>query len=507
MFILPGLDIQIQDGTGKHAVFLILVLNLLGQFTDDMTIRLAEPHGFGTGFTPLHPAPGIGDGPFFFDGGTAGQEKDLCLDFIGFHARTAPEGPRFVVKDIDVDHPVQLAHSLSGLVGIGTTAGGILSPGKKAPELFLVHGIKKLEPGIGFSGIGLGQPGIGDILIGLGVHGPKQADRILGIVLPPVGALGIIAMRRIRIVVCLERRQMRLGNLEVARDDMPQQTMVRGALNIGLTAQGIDSTTGHTNVSEEQLDHGHGTDILDTHGMLGPAHGIHDSRGLVGRSRSRIGLIDLKDLIFGSTCYIGNFVDIVTFVMLFQKLKYTTLMLQAGIFLGIPVFVSFKSPVGFVIFATVVTARLAFLISGKKAILELEFLADNKGGIGIVDHVLLEIQLVIKDIFDHSAQKSDIGPAPEGGINIRLGGCLGEPGIYIDECSPVFFGLINPLERNGMIGCRITAHNQNDVTVLEINPVVGHCTASERLCQSRNSCAVSNTCLVLNPDQAKGSQE
>ena len=38
--------------------------------------------------------------------------------------------------------------------------------------------------------------------------------------------------------------------------------------------------------------------------------------------------------------------------------------------------------------------------------------------------------------------------------------------------------------------------------ILEIYPVVRHCTASERLCQSRNCCAVSNAGLMFNIHQA-----
>ncbi len=58
-----------------------------------------------------------------------------------------------------------------------------------------------------------------------------------------------------------------------------------------------------------------------------------------------------------------------------------------------------------------------------------------------------------------------------------------------------------------MIAGRVAAHYQNTVTVAEIDPVIGHCTASKRLCQSRYSCAVSYPGLVLDVDETQAPEE
>jgi hypothetical protein len=52
-----------------------------------------------------------------------------------------------------------------------------------------------------------------------------------------------------------------------------------------------------------------------------------------------------------------------------------------------------------------------------------------------------------------------------------------------------------------MVGSGVAPHDQNHISILKINPVVGHCAASERLCQSRYSWAVSDTGLVFDIDQ------
>jgi hypothetical protein len=58
-----------------------------------------------------------------------------------------------------------------------------------------------------------------------------------------------------------------------------------------------------------------------------------------------------------------------------------------------------------------------------------------------------------------------------------------------------------------MVFGSIAAHNQNTITVLNIIPVVGHRTASERLSQSRNSCAVSDTGLMFEVYDTLGAHE
>jgi hypothetical protein len=50
----------------------------------------------------------------------------------------------------------------------------------------------------------------------------------------------------------------------------------------------------------------------------------------------------------------------------------------------------------------------------------------------------------------------------------------------------------------------IGSHDQDAVGVSNVDPVVGHGAASERLCQSRNSGAMSDTSLMFDIDQTKG---
>jgi hypothetical protein len=58
-----------------------------------------------------------------------------------------------------------------------------------------------------------------------------------------------------------------------------------------------------------------------------------------------------------------------------------------------------------------------------------------------------------------------------------------------------------------MVGGRVAAHDEEDITVFEINPVIRHCATPERLCQSRYSWAVSDPGLVFNVHQTQPPQE
>ena len=55
-----------------------------------------------------------------------------------------------------------------------------------------------------------------------------------------------------------------------------------------------------------------------------------------------------------------------------------------------------------------------------------------------------------------------------------------------------------------MVFGSIAAHDQEAITVFQIHVVIGHCAAPERLCQSRNSGAVSNPGLMVQINDAQG---
>jgi hypothetical protein len=57
-----------------------------------------------------------------------------------------------------------------------------------------------------------------------------------------------------------------------------------------------------------------------------------------------------------------------------------------------------------------------------------------------------------------------------------------------------------------MVFGRVASHHQHYVSILEIYPVIRHCTATIRLSQSRNSCGVSYSGLMFYIDKPKGTE-
>src|SRR5579862_3098609 len=59
------------------------------------------------------------------------------------------------------------------------------------------------------------------------------------------------------------------------------------------------------------------------------------------------------------------------------------------------------------------------------------------------------------------------------------------------------FGFNRPLKATGMVLCWIATHDQHHVGVLDVDPAIGHCPASECWPQTGDRGAVSNASLVF----------
>ena len=73
----------------------------------------------------------------------------------------------------------------------------------------------------------------------------------------------------------------------------------------------------------------------------------------------------------------------------------------------------------------------------------------------------------------------------------------------MDKGSAFVLGSLDPFKRNRMVLGNIATHIKDDISISEINIMVCHCAATERLCQSRYSGAVSYTGLMFNIDEAE----
>ena len=93
-------------------------------------------------------------------------------------------------------------------------------------------------------------------------------------------------------------------------------------------------------------------------------------------------------------------------------------------------------------------------------------------------------------------------PERRGTWIIAAGGCSRVAGIDMDDRGPVLLLCPqDPLEGDGVVLRGVAPHDQDAIAVLQIDVVVRHRTAPERLSQSRYGGAVSDPGLVVDVDQ------
>ena len=428
------------------------------------------------------------------------QQEDFGLHLLGVDAGTVPVVRGFGIVQLGADHPVQIVQSLAHLVGVGEAVHGVDAEDKTTLDLALVHLVHDVHVRVVRSGLALGQQAVAEVIFRFRlftIPALEQAGEVLGPVAPPVGTVGDLGDRGIGLVELGQGLPGSQRQADIAGQHMVQQGMVRRALHVGLATQGVDAAAGHTDVAQQQLHQRGAADVLHAHGMLGPAQGIQDGAGLVGLAGGTELLVDLEQVLFGNTRDVGDVLQGVTRIVLLHQVEDAAFVLQRSVTQRSAVRALFKAPL-----ALVILARLG-VIAAEKAILEVIALADDERGVGIVDDVIVEIAVRFQDIVDHTAQERDIRTGAQRHMIIATGGRTGELGVDVDKRRTVVLGPHDPFERNRMMFSGIAADNKNHVGILDVDPVVGHSTASERLCQSRNSGAVSDPGLVVHLDNTQ----
>ena len=69
------------------------------------------------------------------------------------------------------------------------------------------------------------------------------------------------------------------------------------------------------------LDDGHGPDVLNADGVLGPSHGVQYGPGLVLRSGGGIRLVDLQQVFYRGSGNVGDLLRGVAGIVFFQELE------------------------------------------------------------------------------------------------------------------------------------------------------------------------------------------
>src|ERR1700675_89002 len=160
---------------------------------------------------------------------------------------------------------------------------------------------------------------------------------------------------------------------------------------------------------------------------------------------------------------------------------------------------SFEVPALFVVPGRFVVHLRFRIEAGVEAIVgEFKSFFNNEGGIGVVDEVIFGDAVVFDGVANYAAEKCDVGAGADLYVHVRVCGGAGQAWINDDGFRvTVNFGFNRPLEAAGMVLGGIAAHDQHHVGVLDVDPAIGHCAASEGGPQTGDRWAVSNAGLVF----------
>ena len=151
-----------------------------------------------------------------------------------------------------------------------------------------------------------------------------------------------------------------------------------------------------------------------------------------------------------------------------------------------------------------IVAALLGIEAGEKAVGKAVIVADDPGGVGVLAHVFLLDAIMLDGIVDHAADEGDVRARTQFGEDVGDRAGAIETRIDVQDIGALLLGARQPIHRYGMVFRRISAHDQDDIGVQHVDPMVGHRPSAERGRQTDDRGAVSEPGLVFDVHQAEG---
>ena len=341
-------------------------------------------------------------------------------------------------------------------------------------DVALVHQLVRLQHVVRL--VQLGQVIKAPVVVGGGGVAPPrlhQADVELRVVLPErhlVGAQRLLrALGDVGVVVLL----VLLRQCQVAGQQVGHQADVGQALDVGMPAQRVHATTGHADVAQQQLHHGAGTHVLCADRVLRPAQRVQDGHRLVLDGGGRDHVPDLADAVGRRAADALDHLHRVARVVLLEQVVDATRVLQRRVAAHEAIVTVGVVPAGAVV------AALLFVVARIQAVLEGELVLHQERHVGVVQHVLVLDAVLGQQVVDQAAQEHDVGTGADRRVHVGHRGRAVEARIDHDQPGLVVrLGLGHPFEpaRVGLGG--IATHDQDQVGILDVDPVIRHRTTA-----------------------------
>ena len=259
-----------------------------------------------------------------------------------------------------------------------------------------------------------------------------------------------------------------------------------------MAAQRVHAAACHPHVAEQQLDHRHGADVLRAHGVLRPAQRVQERGGSVGGAGGSQHFTHLQEVRFRRAADVLHDVRRIAGDVLLQQVPHAARMRERFIAHRIAVFIELIVPGRFIV--------LAFfgVIAAKQPVFEGKIIPHQQVRVGVVLNVVRVNFVVFDQVQQHAGQERNVRTGADRRIDIGHRCRTRKARIDDDKRRiVVVFRFHRPAEPHRMGFSGVTAHHHHDVRVFDINPVVGHRTATKCWSKTCYRWSVSDARLVV----------
>ncbi|MNM40130.1 hypothetical protein D3C81_509300 [compost metagenome] len=414
-----------------------------------------------------------------------------------------PEARRLGGQRVDDDQELELGQRLARLVLVRERGNWVETLGDVAVDLAFMHAVGVVEYVVAV--VPLGQPVEAPAVLGGGLFAPQalhQADEELRGVLVVVDLLGQLRAGRGLPEVGVDVGLAVGRQVHVARQALRQQAQVGIALDVGVPAQGVDAATGHADVAQQQLDHARATDHLGAGGVVGPAQGVEEGRGLVRGAGAGEDLANLQEVVFWRAAQFADHLRGVAADVLLEQVVHAAGVAQRQVTAGKALLIEFVGPG-----AAVVAAGLG-VVATEQAVVEAVVTAHDQAGIGVGAHVVVLDAVMADQVIDHAHEEGDVGASADRRVQIGDRSAAVEARVDDDDLGSVAdLRLDHPLEAHRVGLGRVAAHDQHNVGVLDVDPVVGHRATAKGRRQRGHGRGMADPGLAVGAEDAQGAGE
>nr|GEU28379.1 hypothetical protein [Tanacetum cinerariifolium] len=467
---------QVQDRVGEHAaILLVRLLDALEQLGHDFQVAARLARRLRPLPVPLQHARGTDQRAAFFREARGWQAEHFGHDLAGIDlvevAIRFPEVGRFRLQRIHHHQPLELGQAFGDLLLVRRRRQDVEALADIAGHLALVHQLERLQNVVRLVELGQIVERV-VVLFGSGIAPPGLHERDQELLRVAVVAELVRTQRFERALAHVGVPLLFgfTGQGQVTGQHIGQQAQVGQTLDVGVTAQGVHAAACNADVTEQQLHHRARAQGFRAGRVLRPAQGVQDGRSAAryGSGGQRFGhqveflRRDAARLLHHGRC--------VARIVFLHQLVHAARVLQGRVDLGIAVVAELVVPAALV---GVLAGR--FVPARVQAVVEIEVFTDDERHVRVIADVFVLDLVVGEQVVDDTAQEHDIRTGTRGNVMVGHGSGSGKARVDHDQLGATMrLGFRHPFKAARMRFSCVAAHDQDDIGILDVYPVIRH---------------------------------